>query len=199
MLGTIIGLLTQPKVAWGKLAEKSDAQLRPYLILPVILGLIPTIAWNYGTTQIGWSIGDSDPTKLAEESARFIAVIYYFTQLAAVYCMGYFIHWMAETYEAESTPLKGFAVAACVVTPALLISVVGVYPNFALDFLIGLLVVSYTVYLLYTGIPIMMKVPAERGFLYASAIVAIGLVVIVIMMVGTVIIWDVGFAPAFVD
>ena len=70
---------------------------------------------------------------------------------------------------------------------------------FWLDFIVGLAAVSYSVYLLYLGIPIVMGIPEERGFLFASAVVAVGLVMAVIIMGATVMLWDMGYAPAFTD
>ena len=61
------------------------------------------------------------------------------------------------------------------------------------DFLIGLL------RLLYAGVPIMMEVPPERGFLYASAVLGLGLVALVAFLAGTIVLWDFGFAPEFVN
>ena len=54
-------------------------------------------------------------------------------------------------------------------------------------------------YLLYLGIPIAMDIPEERGFLFASAVLGVALVLLICIMVGAVILWDFGAAPAFTD
>ena len=53
--------------------------------------------------------------------------------------------------------------------------------------------------MMYLGIPIVMDIPQERGFLFSSAVLAIGLVLIVCLMVASIILWDFGAAPAFTD
>ena len=53
---------------------------------------------------------------------------------------------------------------------------VGFYPILWLDMLVGVTAISWAVYLMYLGIPIVMNIPAERGFLYSSAVLAIALV-----------------------
>jgi hypothetical protein len=73
------------------------------------------------------------------------------------------------------------------------------FPILWLDILIALLAVTQSVYLLYKGIPIVMKIPAEQGFLFASAMIAVGMVILICIMCGTVILWDMGFAPIFTD
>jgi hypothetical protein len=81
----------------------------------------------------------------------------------------------------------------------LLAGVVGVYPILTLDLLLAILSSSWAVYLLYKGIPLAMKMPAERGFLYASSVVGVVLVMVIAMMGATLILWDMGFEPVFQD
>ena len=44
----------------------------------------------------------------------------------------------------------------------------------------------------------MMEIPPERGFLFASAILGLGLVALVAFLAGTAILWDFGLSPEFV-
>lgn len=199
MIGTAFGLMLQPRRQWKKIGQLSDRELPKYLLYPVILGLIPAIAWYYGTTAVGWEVADSGNIRLTERSAAMIAVLFYFTQIAAIWCIGYLIHWMSETYGAESSVVKGMVLAGFTATPLMIAGAVGFYPIFWIDLLIGIAAVSYTVYLLYSGIPPVMKVPEERGFLFSSAVVAVALVMLIAVMGATVILWDAGFAPQFLE
>jgi hypothetical protein len=42
-----------------------------------------------------------------------------------------------------------------------------------LNFVLGLPALAYMVYLLYTGVPVMMEIFEERGFLFSSAVLAV--------------------------
>jgi hypothetical protein len=44
-----------------------------------------------------------------------------------------------------------------------------------------------------------MNIPEERGFLFSSAVVGVALVILICIMVGSVLVWDFGAAPAFTD
>ena len=44
-----------------------------------------------------------------------------------------------------------------------------------------------------------MDIPEERGFLFSSAVVGVALVILICIMVGSVILWEYGAAPAFTD
>lgn len=199
MLAKAIGILFLPGKTWQSVAQLSDAQLKPYLLYPAVLALIPAYAWYYGTTQVGWTVAGGQPTRFTPDSAMMIAILFYLAQLIAIWVVGYFVHWMSDTYGAESSAIKGMAVTGLCATPILLSGLLGFHPLFWLDFVVGLAAVSYGVYLLYIGIPIVMRIPEERGFLFASAIVAVGLVMAVVVMGATVILWDMGYAPAFTD
>jgi hypothetical protein len=66
-----------------------------------------------------------------------------------------------------------------------------------LDILAGSLVAIYCIYLLYMGTGPVMHVPAERSFLYASAVFAVALVAFVALLGATVVLWDFGPAPEY--
>ncbi|SPY23007.1 Inner membrane protein yohC [Photobacterium damselae] len=63
--------------------------------------------------------------------------------------------------------------------------------------LVGLCAVAYSVYLLYIGVPILMHIPKEQGFIYASSIVTSGLVLLVSIIASSVILWSYGMGPVF--
>ena len=199
MLSKIWGIMFKPTATWREIGEMSESQLNWYLLYPVILGLIPTLAWYYGTTQVGWTVAGDSLTRLTPESAAGMAACYFFAQLTAIAIIGYLIHWMSKTYGAETSTVKGIVLAGFTATPILLAGAVGVYPLLTLDLLLAIVSSSWAVYLLYKGVPLAMKMPAERGFLYASAIVGVVLVMVIGLMGATLILWDLGFEPVFQD
>lgn len=199
MFNHAIGLMVQPSVQWKRIAELPEGTMKAMVLYPCLMALLPSVAWYYGTTVVGWTVGDGDPIKLTKDSALAIILLFYFVMVAAVAVIGYFIHWMSRTYGADSSLVKGIVIASFTATPLFIAGVVGFYPVLWLDMLIGVVAVCWAVYLLYLGIPIVMAIPEERGFLFSSAVIAICLVILICIMVGSVILWDFGAAPAFTD
>jgi hypothetical protein len=199
MFDHAIGLLVRPATQWRKVAELPSATMTTMILYPCIMALLPAVAWYYGTTRIGWTVGDGDAIKLTTESALAIIILFYLAMITAVAIIGYFIHWMADTYGAESSLAKGIVIAGFTATPLFLAGLTGFYPLLWLDLLLAVVAVCWSVYLLFLGIPIVMKISEERGFLFSSAVIAICLVMIICIMVGSVILWDFGAAPAFTD
>lgn len=198
MFGHVIGLMSSPIAEWHKIRKKLDNGTCAYIPLVFILSLFPPICAYIGTTRFGWKISESAPIiKLTPASALPITVMYYLALVIGIFSVGYMIKWMGNTYVKGVKLPESVALASFVAVPLLLIGVFQIYPVIWLNFLIGLAALAYAVYLLYTGVPILMDIPQEKGFLYASAILAFGLVALVVLLVGTAFLWGVGFQPVF--
>ena len=192
--------MVKPSAQWRTVAELPESSFRTLILYPCFFAILPAVAWFYGTSQVGWTVGDHEEViKLTAQSARQISILFYMAMLASVAVIGYFVHWMADTYGAASTLTKGIVIVGLTSTPLFLAGLVGFYPLLWIDLLIGVVAVSWSVYLLYLGIPIVMDIPEERGFLFSSAVVGVALVILICLMVGSVILWDYGAAPAFTD
>lgn len=193
----IIGLFTDPANTWEKIREQYKGSEKSSVGHVFILALIPAISGFIGTTQVGWRIGVGDPIRITGDSAFSIAVIYYLALLVGVFTIGWVIHLLGKAYEVVKPLPLCIALAAYTATPLFLIGIMQVYPVLWLNMLLGLPALAYTVYLLYSGLPIMMEIPAERGFLYSSAILAVGLVALVSLLAMTALLWGMGLQPVF--
>jgi hypothetical protein len=193
-----IAIFTNPVAAWRNIAADHTRLLRHFATHTIPWALVPAICWYVGITTVGWQIGQEPNQKMAAESALFICTLFYAAMLAGVLFLGYMIHWMATTYAAlGSTWARGITIVTYTATPFFLAGLLGLYPYLWLDISIGTVVAGYCIYLLYMGVPIVMGVPPERGFLFASAVAAVALVSIVALMGTTVILWDFGVEPAY--
>mgnify|MGYP001812106986 CR=1 FL=1 len=200
MIQHTLGLLVRPSAQWRTIAELPESSFRTLVLYPCIFAVLPAVAWYYGTSRVGWTVGDHGETiKLTVESARQISILFYLAMLGAIAVIGYCVPWMSDTYGADSSLTKGIVIAGLTSTPLFIAGLVGVYPLLWIDLLIGVAALSWSVYLLYLGIPIIMGIPEERGFLFSSAVVGVAMVILICMMVGSVILWEYGAAPAFTD
>tara|TARA_R110002110_G_scaffold406421_1_gene626365 strand:+ start:181362 stop:181964 length:603 start_codon:yes stop_codon:yes gene_type:complete len=200
MIQHTFGLLVRPNAQWRSVAELPESSFNTLVLYPCFMAILPAVAWYYGTSQVGWTVGDHGETiKLTVQSARQISILFYLAMVACVAAIGYFIHWMSDTYGAKSTIARGIVIAGLAATPLFIAGLVGFYPLLWLDLLIGVGAVCWAVYLMYLGIPIVMDIPEERGFLFSSAVMGVAMVILICLMVGSVILWEYGAAPAFTD
>jgi hypothetical protein len=195
VLNHVWGLFSQPKKEWKSIKEERCTVGKCFCSHVLILAAIPAIAGYIGTTEVGWSFGGFEAHRLTTQSALQIAILTYLTMLVAVFSLGKAIHWMGQTYGSKQTLPQAIALAAYTATPLWLMGFFFLYPVLWFNMLIGLPALAYTVYLLYTGVPVMMSVSQERGFLFASAVLAVGLVMLVAVLGAMVMLWSMGIGP----
>jgi hypothetical protein len=189
--------MTAPEEEWKAIKKERCTIGKCYCSHVLLLALIPAAAGYIGTTMVGWQVTSREVQRLTPDSALQIAILFYITILVAVFTIGKLIHWMGQTYGAKQSLSQCIALAAYTATPLFLIGVMLLYPLLWLNLLLGLPALAYSVYLLYSGVPVMMGVSRERGFLFASAVLAVGLVMLVGVLVASVILWGVGLGPVF--
>ncbi len=196
ILNHIWGLFAHPRDEWETIDQRHES-LRFSLSHILLIALVPCATAYYSSVHLGWSIGARELTYLTDTSALTMAVIMYVGILFAVIALAYLVHWMAKTFGAKPTFTQSLELAAYTATPAVLSGISALYPELwfvTMGFLAG---VAYSVYLLYSGVPILMHIPEERGFLYSSSVVTAGLILLVILMVTSAILWTNGFAPQY--
>ena len=196
MIGHITGLFFNPETAWQNIKRDLDSGTCKTNLLVVILALIPPISGYIGTTMVGWQLGAGDPVKLTNSSAGTISVLYFLAIIVGINAVAMAIRWMAQTYEADAKYSHALALSSFTAVPLLLVGIFEIYPVLWLNFLVGLLALSFSVRLLYTGVPIILAVDKDRGFLYASSILAFGLIALVAMLVVTALLWGFGLEPS---
>ena len=193
----VIKLFIHPRAGWAAIHARRYSAAGVLLGHTLIFALIPAIAGFIGTTQVGWQIAGGEVIRLTGESAGNIAVLYYLAMLAGVGTVGWAIHWMGKTYGADQPIGQCIALASFTATPLFLIGILQAYPVLWLNFVVGLPVLAFTIYIFFTGVPIMMEISEDRGFLFSSAMLAFGLVTLVAMLAVTALLWGTGFAPSF--
>lgn len=196
LLEHIIGFFVHPSDEWESVRAR-NIPLGQVVLHILLLGAIPVISGYIGTTQFGWQIGTAETIKLTTGSAALIAVIYYLVIIFAVFSVAWMILWMGKTYGASQPLRRCLVLAAYIPIPLFLVGIAQIYPVLWFNLIIGIPAATYTVFLLYTGIPVMMEIPPERGFLFSSAVLAFGLVGLVGMLAATVILWSFGLGPVF--
>jgi hypothetical protein len=191
-------LLVNPVQGWQNVATRPVPLVRRVVFHTLVWALVPAVCWYIGITVVGWQVGEEPRMRMTPESALRICLLFYAAMVAGVIVLGYLVHWMASTYAATASSLaKGVTIVTFTATPFFLAGLLGLKPALWVDIVIGTIVAVYCIYLLYLGVPIVMEVPPERGFLFASAVIGVALVGIVAAMSATALLWDFGAEPIY--
>ena len=189
-------VMFSPAKGWREVSDHISSVARVVLLQTVPLALIPALCWYVGVTRSGWSIA-GEVTFMTQDSALTLSVLFFLAMIASVLILGYLVHWMSTTFEGASSIARGVALITYSATPFFIGGVLGLMPNLLLDMTAGVLIACYGVYLLYRGTSPVMQVGAERGFLYASAVLGICLVGFIAFVSATIVLWDFGAAPEY--
>jgi hypothetical protein len=194
-LSNAVGLFSNPGKAWASIAtERSGvAQLAVYLM---VMAAIPTVCGYVGVTINGWNIA-GQLSKLTTDSAIQLSVLAYLAIVMAVVVLGRVVHWMASTYGSSPSIAQSTMMIAYAATPLFLSGFTLIKPHLWTNVLALTAGVSYATYLLYTGVPKVMNISQERGILFASSVLTIGLVILVAMLATTVVFWGFGVGPVY--
>ncbi len=196
ILNHLWGLYAHPKEEWHTIDERHES-LKYSLTHILLVSLIPSVCAYFSAVNIGWSIGVGEPIRLTSDSAMLLAVAMYFALIVGVFALAYLAHWMAHTFGSEPTYTQTLELASYTSTPLFMVGLAALYPELWFVMLVGLAGLSYSVYLLYVGVPILMHIPEERGFIYSSSVVTCGLILLVCVLTATAILWSSGFSPVF--
>ncbi len=187
-------LYTNPKEQWLSIHTLPSPILAACRHL-LCIALVPTLTAYLSCTLIGWSIIPGKHFYLTSESALGLAICMYIALIFGVCLLAYLTHWMSHTFGSYPTYSDCFLLAAYIATPVFMSGLSGLVPNLAFIMLCGLMGTAYSIYLLYTGLPIIMNIPASQGFLYASSVITVALVLLISLLTATVLLWDLGISP----
>lgn len=194
-----LGLLIHPKQEWNKISQEKNEIPGLLIGYVLILALIGPAAGYYGTTTSGWQIGSREAVKLTTQSAMTISILYYLAVVVSVIGLGLMVRWMCKTYGGNTSLNRCIALSAYVSTPIFLVGIVEIFPILWINLVIGLFALAHSVYLLYSGVPIMMNISEDKGFLMSSSMLAIGMVALVTLLALTALMWGFGFQPNFTN
>lgn len=198
MMKNVFNLLYTPKAEWQDIARQNKTVVRIFFLFVMPMALIPTISAFIGASYVGWGLVGEKIVKLTAESAMLLSIAAFFAISGAVVVMGLLIKWMAETYGGHPTLDNCVALSAYSATPLYLVGFVALYPVLWIDTLLTLFAIAFAVRLLFIGVPIMMDVDQDKGYLFASSILTVAMVMVIGLFAITILFWGFGLAPAFI-
>jgi hypothetical protein len=159
-------IIMTPKTEWPVIAaeEPNTAEIFKGYVLP--LALIPAIAYIIGFGVIGRGMISSFSWGIAMGLIQFILAF------AGVYLSAYVIAYLAPRFASQQDMGRAVQLVAYSYTPAWVAGILSLVPA------LGVLVFAgglYGLYLMYLGLPQMMKTPHDKviGYLVVSMIVLI--------------------------
>ncbi|MGJ7533200.1 MULTISPECIES: Yip1 family protein [unclassified Variovorax] len=165
-------ILLKPKATWPEIdSEQADAASL-YKNYVMILALIPAVASFIGLSLIGiGAFGVSFRVPIVSGLANM--VVGYVLSLVMVFVLALIIDAMAPTFEGTRSQIGALKLSAYASTAAFVGGIFSLLPSLSV---LGALAALYGVYLLYTGLPVLMKCPPDKAIAYTAVVVVCAIV-----------------------
>lgn len=170
-------ILVQPRQEWEVIARERASVAQMYQSYVIPLAAIGPIASVIGLSVIGLGGPTVGRYRVPIGSSIVQAMVTFALSLAAVYVLALVIDALAPTFSGQKNQLQALKLAAYSSTAAWLAGVFELIPAMGLLAILGL----YSLYLLYVGVPILMKVPAPKVAGYTVAVIVAAVVVFVVV------------------
>jgi hypothetical protein len=187
--------LYAPKAAFARLVAEDPAPLRILFRYSLWLLLLPPLFSFVGASQFGWRLGATEPLFMENEALAFISIGYFCILFFGLVTTALISRWMADTYGANASFGRHVALIMIVGEPLAVASVAHLFPDVFLNALVLIPTTIWAMYLLYTGIPLALDIPPERGMLMASSLVGWLLVAAVSLLGINMSLWTLGIGP----
>lgn len=180
LIERVKAILLHPREEWQTIAEEVTTIQNLYKEYIMILAGIGPIASIIGMSIVGITLPFIGSFRVPLTTSIASSVLNYLMTLAGVYVFALIIDALAPTFLGEKNFGQAFKLAAYSSTPAWLSGIFTIIPAMSVLGILG----CYSLFLLYTGLPILMKVPKEKSIVYTVTIIIAA--IIIFMIIGAV-------------
>ncbi|HXG03995.1 MAG TPA: Yip1 family protein [Candidatus Binatia bacterium] len=170
-------ILMQPRREWEVIAREPSTIGGVYRGYVAPLAAVGPITAMVGQSMIGFGVPGLGRYRVPLGSALVQAVVTYVLSLAAVYVLALVINALAPRFGGQEDPGQAFKLAAYSSTAAWVAGVFALVPALGFLSILGL----YSLYLLYLGVPVVMKVPTSRVLPYTVAVMIAAVVIFFVL------------------
>lgn len=165
-------ILLSPQSEWQAIAAESTSVGDIYARYLVYLAAIPAVAGFVGMSLLG--VGGFGITVRVPLVAGLVQmVLSYGLSLAMVYVLALVIDALATTFGGRADRLSAFKVAAYSMTASLVAGIFSLVPSLAV---LGLVGAAWSVWLLFLGLPLLMRSAPDKAVAYTAVVVVAGIV-----------------------
>lgn len=163
-------ILLKPKETWPSIASEPASVASIYQQWLFILAAIPAVAGFIGMSVLGFG-GFGFRVPLLTGLVQMI--LSYALSLGMVYLMAHLVDALAPSFGGTKNFISAFKLMAYSLTAAFVGGIFSLIPALAV---LGLVAAAYSIYLLYTGLPELMRNPPDKSAAYTAVVVVAGIV-----------------------
>jgi len=170
-------ILLKPKETWPIIAGEGGDTASIYTGYLIYLAAIPAIASFIGLSLIGAG-GFGFSVRVPIMSGLVQMIVSFVLSLVMVFVLALIVDALAPTFNGNKSQISALKLVAYGSTAGFVGGIFGLIPSLSI---LGLIAGLYSIYLIYTGVPVMMKCPPEKAGAYTAVVVVCGIVAAVIL------------------
>ncbi len=160
-------ILLTPKTEWEVIDAEPATAAELYTRYIAPLAAIGPIAQLIGYSAFGVSVPFVGTYRVPIGSAITQAIVMYVLTLAGTYVLALIIDALAPTFNGQRSQIQALKLAAYSLTASWVAGVFALIPGLRILTLLGL----YSLYLLYLGLPVLMKTPRDKALGYTVVVI----------------------------
>ncbi len=171
-------ILLTPKTEWP--AIEADPTPTGTLVSSYVMPLaaIGAVAGFIGRSLVGTTVPFLGTYRVPIMTGLVGAVLAFCFAILGVFILAFIINALAPTFGAQKDSHKAFKVAVYSYTPAWMAGALQILPGLAI---LGIIAALYGLYLLYLGLPALMKAPQDKAVAYTAVVVVCAIVLSVVL------------------
>lgn len=169
-------VLFSPRSEWPVIERESGEPVHLFTSYAAILALIPAVAYFIGASFVGVKVSIGTFRVPLLTGLVSAAISYLFT-FVIVYLVALVIDALAPYFRAQKNFSNALKLAVYSFTPTWLAGIFLLIPGLRFLTILGL----YGVYLLWTGLPALMRSPRDTALAYTALVVAAAIVITLVL------------------
>jgi hypothetical protein len=165
-------ILLDPKGTWPAIDAEAATVQSIYVPYVVVLAAVPAIAGFIGFSLVGMG-GPGMHMRIPVGAGLAQMVIGYALSLAMVYVVALIVDALAPTFGGQKNRIAALKLVAYGATAGFLGGIFNALPSLAV---LGMVAALYSIYLFYTGLPVLMRCPADKALAYTAVVVVCAIV-----------------------
>jgi hypothetical protein len=172
LLDRVKNILLTPRQEWAVIDAEPTVPLELYKQYIMPLAAIGPVAGFLGSTIFGYRVPGVGTFRAPIGQAFASMVVTYLLTLGAVYVLALIIDALAPNFAGAKNQLQALKLAAYSSTASWVAGVFSLIPGLRWLGFAGL----YSLYLMYLGLPVLMKAPEEKALAYTILVILAALV-----------------------
>jgi hypothetical protein len=178
LLARVKAILLSPSTEWPVIAVEASSARAIYGGYVAPLAAIGVLAGFIGYTVVGYNAPLLGHVRLGMVAGIVSAILGYVLWFASVFVIAWLVDVLAPSFGGQRAPLRSLKLTAYSYTPAWVAGILQLVPALGV---LALLAGCYGLYLLYIGLPILMRCPKEKSIGYAVVLILCAIVVSIVI------------------